>query len=260
MQRLVLLSAPVRNACTLLHGASAPPALLVHRRAPIMFRASSYFSTEPPPTVEKPAEGADAAQEPKEPEVKPAEDPLAVLEARLKDQKDQLLRALADAENARTIAKRDVESARQFAITKFAKSLLEVADTLALASASILPEVCYPFPPYIFCSLSLASFTLVLCCLDCNRYQELNKPGNETMKRLMEGVNMTNSLMEKAFNEHGLAKCGVKGEKFDPNLHEALFEMPDPSQEPGTIGQVLKVGYVLKGRSIRPAQVGTIRK
>ena len=63
------------------------------------------------------------------------------LEKQIKDQRDQLLRALADAENARTIARRDVESARLFSITKFAKSLLEVADTLTLASASIPKEV-----------------------------------------------------------------------------------------------------------------------
>ena len=90
--------------------------------------------------------------------------------------------------------------------------------------------------------------------------QEVNKAGNETMKQLMQGVDMTSALLAKAFGEHGLVKCGEKGEKFDPNLHEALFEMPDPSAEPGTIGQILKVGYVLKGRVVRPAQVGTIKK
>lgn len=67
--------------------------------------------------------------------------PVAELEAQLKDKTNQLMRALADAENSRTIAKRDVENARQFAVTRFAKSLLDVADNLAMATSSIAPEV-----------------------------------------------------------------------------------------------------------------------
>ena len=105
------------------------------------------FSTEPPKGE---ADGGDAsAGAGAEPEAAPT--PVEVLEAQLatqtdvlKSQKDQLLRALADAENARNIAKRDVESARQFAVTKFAKSMLEVADNLNLAMTSIPAEVQLP--------------------------------------------------------------------------------------------------------------------
>lgn len=166
-----------------------------------------------------------------DPEVKTEslQDKVAALEAELKVQRDGMLRALADGENARTIARRDVENAQQFAVTKFAKSLLEVADNLNLAVASI-------------------------------RAEEIEKPENEALKNLMQGVSMTESLLTKAFEQHGLVKYAARGDKFDPNLHDALFEIPDPELEAGTLGQVVKAGYTLKGRVIRPAQVGTVRK
>jgi len=138
------------------------------------------------------------------------------------------MRALADAENARTIAKRDVLNAQQFAVTKLAKSLLDVSDNLSLALASIPPE-------------------------------EVTKEGNGSLKILIEGVAMTETLLNKAFSEHGLVKFGDKGDKFDPNLHDALFQLVDPDLEKGDVGQVLKTGFSLKGRVIRPAQVGTVR-
>ena len=76
----------------------------------------------------------------------------------------------------------------------------------------------------------------------------------------MQGVSMTESLLTKAFEQNGLVKYAARGDKFDPNLHDALFEVPDPELEVGTLGQVLKAGYTLKSRVIRPAQVGTVRK
>jgi molecular chaperone GrpE len=76
-------------------------------------------------------------------------DPTIALRAELKEQRDHMMRALADAENARTIARRDVENANNFAVTKFAKSLLEVADNLSLALAAIPAEVCASF--FILC-------------------------------------------------------------------------------------------------------------
>lgn len=75
----------------------------------------------------------------------------------------------------------------------------------------------------------------------------------------MDGVGMTETLLSKAFKEHGLVNYGAKGDAFDPNLHDALFQLVDPDLEKGSIGQVLKTGYTLKGRVIRPAQVGTVR-
>ena len=108
----------------------------------MMLKRPAFFSTqtptgEPEEAVASPSSDGD----PSEDAAGPAVDQVAELEAKLKEQKDQMLRALADAENARTIAKRDVENARQFAVTKFAKSLLDVADNLTLAMGSIPAEV-----------------------------------------------------------------------------------------------------------------------
>lgn len=159
-----------------------------------------------------------------------AEDPQAVriaeLEAEAVALKDQALRALADAENARTIARRDVDNAKQFAVTKFAKSLLDVSDYLSMAIASVPAE-------------------------------ELD--GNPQVKTLMEGVVMTEAALIKAFNQNGLTRYGEVGDKFDPNLHDALFEVPSADQEPGTLGMVQRRGFSLHGRVIRPAQVGTVK-
>jgi molecular chaperone GrpE len=70
---------------------------------------------------------------------------------------------------------------------------------------------------------------------------------------------MTNEGLDKAFAKNGLKKFGVVGEKFDPNMHEALFEYPDPKGEAGCIGQVMKVGFMLNERVVRPAEVGVVK-
>ena len=135
------MAAPMMSRASSLGHYSAPLSLETS------WRLHRMFSTEPPKGE---ADGGDAgAGAEAEPEAAPT--PVEVLEAQLatqtdmlKSQKDQLLRALADAENARNIAKRDVESARQFAVTKFAKSMLEVADNLNLAMTSIPAEVQLP--------------------------------------------------------------------------------------------------------------------
>ena len=172
-------------------------------------------------------EGVDAEEGAEASPTSALEKELATAKQSARDSKDQMLRALADAENARAIARRDVENARNFAVTKFAKSLLDVADNLSLAIDSIPAK-------------------------------EIEE--NASLKSLMEGVDMTDKLLVKAFKEHGLVKYGARGDKFDPNLHDALFQLEDAELKEGDIGQVLKVGYQLKDRVIRPAQVGTVRK
>lgn len=88
----------------------------------------------------------------------------------------------------------------------------------------------------------------------------MNKEGHESLKTLLDGVEMTRTMLDKAFKEHGLVKYGLKGDVFDPNMHDALFQIPDENLDEGQIGQVLTTGYSLKGRVIRPAQVGTVKK
>lgn len=152
------------------------------------------------------------------------------VKAELKEMKDQLLRSLAEQENIRGIAKRDVENARQFAVTSFAKSLLDTSDNLTRAMDAV-PE-------------------------DLRKDTE-NHP---VLATLYEGIQMTDDGLTKAFAKNKLSKFGSVGDKFDPNLHEALFEYPDENMEAGSIGQVMKVGFMLNKRVIRPAEVGVIKK
>ena len=150
------------------------------------------------------------------------------LEAQVKNLKDQLLRSLAEQENVRRIAKKDVESARSFSIKSFAKSLLDSADNLERALEAV-PE-------------------------------DLRKDTDKhaVLATLYEGIAMTQDGLLKAFESNGLVKFGQVGEKFDPKQHDALFDYADPAKEAGTIGQLMKTGYMLKSRVLRPAEVGVI--
>ena len=148
----------------------------------------------------------------------------------LKNLKDQLLRSMAEQENTRQIAKRDVSAAKNYAIKSFAKSLLEVSDNLHRA-------------------------------LDAVPAEALGNSEDNNLKTLYEGVKMTNDGLTKAFGSNGItAFCQEPGEVFDPTKMNALMEYPDPSKEPGTVGQVIKVGFTLNDRVLRPAEVGVVKK
>lgn len=150
------------------------------------------------------------------------------LEAEIKALKDQLLRSYAEQENTRNIARRDVSEARQFAIKSFAKSLLEVSDNLQRALDSVPPE---------------------------------DVGSNAQLKLLYEGIEMTNTGLLKALEANGVKKyCETPGDKFDPLLHNALLQYPDPTKAPDTVGQVIKVGFTLNDRVLRPAEVGVVKK
>lgn len=152
------------------------------------------------------------------------------LEKELKEAKDQLLRSLAEQENTRRIAKRDVQDARNFAVKSFAKSLLDTSDNLTRAMAVVPEEMRY------------------------------DKENNSILVNLYEGIEMTERELTKAFESNGLKKYGKVGDKFDPNMYSALYEYPDPEKEPGTVGQVIKVGFTLNDRVLRPAEVGVVKK
>jgi len=188
------------------------------------------FSTE----TEKKAEEAEPPKEEAAPEGE-AEEAAAPeptkeeqLEAQVKELKDQLMRSLAEQENTRKIASRDVASAKQFAIKSFAKSLLDVSDNLTRALEAV-PE------------------------------EARNKEENPVLTTLYEGIEMTDKGLLKAFEMNGLVKYGKVGEAFDPNHHDALYEYPDKEKTPGTIGQVMKPGFMLHKRVLRPAEVGVIK-
>jgi molecular chaperone GrpE len=164
-------------------------------------------------------------------DVKTVEEVTAEFEEKLKDMKNNVLRAYADEENVRRIAKRDVENARVYANTKFAKSLLDVADNLERA-------------------LEAAAKSDIAKSEDCSV--------SSAFHNLVEGVEMTQNQLSKVFTQHGVVKYGAVDDVFDPEIHDALFKMPDPSKTDGTVGAVLKSGYKLNDRVIRAAEVGTI--
>jgi len=152
------------------------------------------------------------------------------LEAELREAKDALLRSLAEQENTRRIAKKDVADARNFAVKSFAKSLLDVSDNLHRALEAV-PE-----------------------------NMRNDTENHATLANLYEGIKMTEMGLTKAFEMNGLKTFGAPGDAFDPNKHEALYEYPDSEKEAGTVGQLIKVGYTLNNRVLRPAEVGVVKK
>ena len=137
--------------------------------------------------------------------------------------KDQLLRALAEAENVRRRAQRDREEAGKYAISAFARELVAVADNLRRAIDAIPPAA---------------------------------MANDEALKNLAAGVELTERQLLAAFERFQLRKIEPLGEKFDSNLHQAMMEVPDSGQPAGTVVQVLQPGYRLHDRLIRPAMVG----
>mmetsp|Transcript_6220 Transcript_6220/g.9009 ORF Transcript_6220/g.9009 Transcript_6220/m.9009 type:complete len:256 (+) Transcript_6220:47-814(+) len=210
--------------------------LAVCRNIRCMSTNNSNVTTDDEITAEKSAETkseeeAKTDSEEKNMEEK-ADDAEEKLQSEIKDLKDQLLRSLAEQENTRRIARKDIDSARNFAVTSFAKSLLDTSDNLSRALDSVPEE-----------------------------FRE-DHENHKVLANLYEGIKMTDDNLTKAFAKHGLKKYGAVSEKFDPNLHDALFEYPDTTGElePGTLGQVMKKGFMLNDRVIRPAEVGVIKK
>lgn len=152
-----------------------------------------------------------------------AQSELARLEAENTELKDRLLRALAEVENVRRRAERDFNDVRQYAITKFAGDMLGVADNMERAIASVPDEA---------------------------------RKVDGALKTLIQGVELTEKGMLQALEKHGVKKLVPLGERFDPNFHEALFELPDPSVPPGTIAKIVEPGYSIGSRPLRPAKVG----
>lgn len=141
--------------------------------------------------------------------------------AEIKALKEQVLRYAAEAENTRRRAEREMNDARAYAITKFARDLLDVADNLSLAIASHPPD-----------------------------------SGDATLKSFIEGVELTEKKLLGAFERNGLAKVSpAKGEKFDPHKHQAMMEQTDADVSAGSVIQTLQSGYELLGRLVRPAMV-----
>lgn len=146
---------------------------------------------------------------------------LETLRAENAEMKDKLLRVAADAENLRRRLEREREDAAKFAAAKFAKDILSVADNLRRALDS------------------------------APKGQE-----NEALAGLTTGIEATERELLSVFERHGIQRLDPQGEKFDPNLHQAMFELENPALPAGTVIQVVACGYVQHGRLLRAAMVG----
>jgi len=151
---------------------------------------------------------------------------IAELEAESADLNDKLLRALAETENVRRRAQRDKEDASKYAIKSFAEDLLRVSDNMGRALAAIDADA---------------------------RAQDAN------LENIAVGVEMVAKELLGAFERAGIKPIEAMGQRFDPMLHEAMFEIPDPAQPAGTVTQVLEDGYTLHGRTLRAAKVGVTK-
>lgn len=136
------------------------------------------------------------------------------------------MRALAESENVRRRMEKQIEEAKLFGIQDFAKDILEVADILEKATESV-PD------------------------------KELKENTNVPLSSLYEGLKLTEAQLQKMLLKNGLTKIDAVGDPFDPNIHEALFELP--GEKPGTVAVVSSVGYILNGRTLRAAQVGVVK-
>jgi molecular chaperone GrpE len=156
-----------------------------------------------------------------------APDPLAEARRDSAEYKDKLLRTLAEMENLRKRTEREVADARLYGIASFAREVLAVADNMHRALEAIGPD--------------------------------LREHADPKMKGLIEGVELTERELLKALEKQGVRKFSPAGEKFDPNVHQAMFELESTDVPPGHVAQVMQAGYMIGERVLRPAMVAVAK-
>ncbi len=155
-----------------------------------------------------------------------ADDALALAQREAADARDRALRALAELENYRRRADKERQDTAKYAVAAFARDVLPVVDNLRRALDTVTADA------------------------------RKAEPG---LDALAAGVELTERELLTAFERHGIVKVDPKGEAFDPNLHQAMMEIEDPSVAPGTVVQVMQAGYTLHDRLLRPALVGVAK-
>ncbi|MEZ5708666.1 MAG: nucleotide exchange factor GrpE [Blastomonas sp.] len=148
------------------------------------------------------------------------------LENALAEAKQEVLYARADTQNVRRRLEKEMQDARNYAATGFARDILSVADNLARALESI-PE---------------------------------DLRGDDKWKGLVTGLEATGRELETVFGKHGIARVPAMGLPLDPNQHQAMIEIPSADAEPGTVIQEMQAGYMIRERLLRPALVGVAKK
>ena len=157
----------------------------------------------------------------------PAVDPAAALAKEAADLKDRLLRTLAEMENLRRRTEREIADSRQYAVANFARDLLGVADNMQRALGTLSAD--------------------------------FRDQADPVIKSHIEGVELTERELIKVMEKHGVRKFDPQGQKFDPNRHQAMLEVPDPNVPAGTVVQVMQPGYMIADRVLRPAFVGVAK-
>jgi molecular chaperone GrpE len=153
--------------------------------------------------------------------------PSTALERDLADMKDRLLRTLAEMENVRKRTEREVADARTYGVSSFARDILTVADNMHRAMSA----------------------------LD----DELRAKADEGMKALLDGVELTERELLNVLEKHGVKRIDPLGQKFDPNRHQAMYEIEDASVPAGSVVQVVQSGYLIGERVLRPALVAVAK-
>jgi Molecular chaperone GrpE (heat shock protein) len=151
-------------------------------------------------------------------------DPVAALQAENAELRDRFLRMAAEMENLRRRTARDVTDARSYSVAAFARDMLGVSDNLRRAIDAVPAE--------------------------------MRQAADQTLSALLEGVEMTERSMLAALERHGVKKIDAEGQKFDPNYHQAMFEIPNAEVPNNTVLQVVQTGYTIGERVLRPAMVG----
>ncbi|MGF9565418.1 nucleotide exchange factor GrpE [Neorhizobium sp. JUb45] len=154
-------------------------------------------------------------------------DPIAELQAENADLRDRFVRLAADMDNLRRRTERELKDAKVYGVTSFARDMLGVSDNLRRALDAVPAE--------------------------------MRAAADAGLTTLLEGVEMTERSMLSTLERHGVKKIEPEGEKFDPNFHQAMFEVPNPAVPNNTVVQVVQDGYKIGDRVLRPAMVGVAK-
>lgn len=210
-------------------GVFSRPMLLRSVRAPMVRRMYSDKAAED--------QKQETASEASAPESAEAEDPVAKQlqekDVRIKDLTDDLLYCKAELQNVQRRTAEEKKTMGDHAISRLAKDLTESVDVLDLALRSV-PEA-----------------------LRTTKNEE--NEASRALVELYDGVSLTRKSILDMLRTHGIEAFDPLGEKFDPLLHEALYQAPAPGKEPGSVLDCSKIGYMIKGRLLRAAQVGVVQ-
>jgi molecular chaperone GrpE len=157
-------------------------------------------------------------------DIDPRDAEIASLKDEVAASKDRLLRLAADMENLRKRTEREKAEATLYAATNFARDLLTVSDNLGRALQALPAEE--------------------------------REHAGEVEKNLIFGVEVTEKELQQVFNRHGIKRLETVGQKFDPNYHQAIYEVPTSEKPPGIVMQEMQAGYAVGDRCLRPAMVG----